>query len=244
MPTCIELTTAELQAAEAEAHRRQSHNEAKRLKGRNNAPASGQKALQMHRLGCVGELAVAKLLGLDRHLFKHETAMRGSTDLPGGIEVKTRSNHRYDLLVQLDDDPNKVFVLATHEGGETAHVVGWINGRDAMRKEWIREFVRGRPCYAVPQSALRPIEQLEVDVAPVSRVLGSHEAWLTEQAGPSGETEVILNFSEELADSLGWTPGDTLEWDIIRESSQCVIRKINERTQDVPNDDQPGLAGA
>lgn len=228
MPVEIILSPENLALAGAEAVRRQSQNEAKGLRGRNKAPDKGEKALRMHLLGCLGEVAVAELLGMQEHLFQAESAVRGAADLPGNIEVKTRSKHNYDLLIQLDDDPNKIFVLVTHEGGNTTQVWGWICGRDAARKEWIREFVRGRPCYAVPQKALNPIESIKdlpAELLPV-RVLEPHEAWLTE----NGE-DLVLNFSQELADRLGWKPGDALEWDYVPESSQCILRRANERTK-------------
>lgn len=228
MPVEIILSPENLALAEAEARRRQAQNEAKGLRGRNKAPDKGEKALKMHLLGCLGEVAVAELLGLQEHLFQAETAVRGTADLPGNIEVKTRSKHNYDLLVQLDDDPNKVFVLVTHEGGDTTQVWGWIHGRDAARKEWIREFVRGRPCYAVPQKALNSIESIKNLPATSSsgRVLEPHEAWLTED-----NEDLILNFSQELLSKLGWAPGDTLQWDFVSEPSHCVLRKADERAK-------------
>jgi hypothetical protein len=156
----ITLSPEKLALANAEACRRQQENEAKGLRGRNKAPDRGEKALKLHQLGCIGEVAVAEYLGLQEHLFSAQSAVRGSADLPGNIEVKTRSKHSYDLLVQFSDDPNKIFVLTTHEGGDTTQIWGWIRGGDAMKKEWVREFVRGRRCYAVPQSALSPVSTI------------------------------------------------------------------------------------
>ena len=120
----IDLTTEQLKRAEQEALRRQSVNEARGLRGRNRAAATGPKALELHRLGCTGEIAVAAYLGLGEQVFTESEAVRGSRDLPGGIEVKTRPKHGYDLLVQLDDDPSKLFVLVTHESGGTTRLVG------------------------------------------------------------------------------------------------------------------------
>ncbi len=238
MPVKITLKPEQLALAEAEAKRRQVHNESRGLKGRNKAPDKGEKALKMHLLGCIGEVAVADYLGLQEHLFEAQSPIPGAADLPGNIEVKARSKHNYDLLIQLTDDPNKIFVLTTHEGGGLTHVVGWIRGQDAMRKEWIREFVRGRPCYAVPQGELQPPETIAqaASLKLKGRVLGSHEAWLTEE----GE-DLLLNFSQELADRLGWAPGDVLKWDIVPESSQCIIKKINECTQAGLGSDRPGV---
>ena len=238
MPVKITLGPEQLALAEAEAHRRQLQNESRGLRGRNKAPDKGEKALKMHLLGCIGEVAVADYLGLQEHLFKAQSPVPGAADLPGNIEVKTRSKHNYDLLVQISDDPNKIFVLSTYEGGDTTHIVGWIRGQDAMRKGWIREFVRGRPCYAVPQGELQPPETIAeaTSLKPKGRVLESHEAWLTEE----GE-DFLLNFSQSLANRLGWAPGDVLEWDIVSESSQCIIRKVNERTQESLGSDRPGV---
>lgn len=225
----IQLTDEQLAIAEAEAIRRQRYNEQKRYKGRNRAPEVGDKALALHRLGTIGELAVACYLELEEYLFQAETPMSGSHDLPGRIEVKTRSKHGYDLLVQLDDQPDKVFVLVTHADSVTK-IVGWILGRNAMRKEWIREFVRGRPCYAVPQNQLRPIEELKSmgpegqEGAPGNtRILEPHEAWLSLEGD-----EAILNFSEQAIAMLGWRPGDVLTWEVDEQSQKCYLRKTND----------------
>jgi hypothetical protein len=153
----LEAHDAEL--ALSEAIRRQSYNSSKRLRGVNGAPASGKKALDMHYIGCVGEIIVAKLLGLEDWLFIDEAPITGSPDLPGGIDVKTRPKHGYDLLIQRRDSPRKRYVLVTFQN-EEAIVVGWLPGSEAMRDEYIKAYRQGRPCYCVPQAALRPIEEL------------------------------------------------------------------------------------
>lgn len=142
-----------------EGVRRQTTNETLNLLGRNRAPAKGHTAQNMHLLGAAAELAVAAYLGMEEYLFQEQTARRGSCDLPG-IDVKCRSRHSYDLLVQLDDKPDKNFVLVTIENQKTV-IHGWIKGIHAMKSEWIREFVPNRPCYAIPKSQLRPIEELK-----------------------------------------------------------------------------------
>jgi len=221
----ILLSDEQLALAMAEAERRQSVNEAKRLRGRNRAPAKGDAALEMHKLGCTGEVAVAVLLGMQEQVFQEQVARIGSVDLPGNIEVKTRSKHGYDLLIQLDDDPNKLFVLVTCNRSTDPHraiISGWAYGKDVMKRELVREFVRGRPCYAVPQSMLNPIETLEQQEAP-ARVLASDEAWITEE-----DEEMFLNISDTLADRLDWKPGDTLEWRVDQQNNCCYLKKIDD----------------
>jgi len=227
----VEILLSEEQYARAmaEAQRRQTVNEAKRLRGRNNAPSKGDASLEMHRLGCTGEAAVAAHLGLEEHLFEQKTAIAGSVDLPGRLEVKTRSKHGYDLLIQLDDDPTKLFVLVTCNRTTDqykAMIIGWTYGANAMRPELVREFVRGRPCYAIPQSMLQPIETLDSEVrrpTTPSRILAPSEAWLSQE-----DEEMMLNIGDALALELGWQPGDTLLWTIDESNNSCYLKKVND----------------
>lgn len=164
MPTPITFTfTAhERQAAMEEGQRRQLVNEAKGLRGRNKGAWRGSKALEIHLLGAAGEVAVASYLGLKEHLFKEIEAKRGSDDLPG-IDVKTRSKHKYDLIVQKNEDPRKKFVLVTIEKQQTL-IHGWCHGADAMIPEFWSDPAGGRPAYFVPQQHLKPMEDLHVDL--------------------------------------------------------------------------------
>lgn len=143
-----------------EAHRRQTRNEQKGRGGRNYAPSRGSQALGMHLIGCAAEVAVANYLGLEAHLFKDTDPVRGEPDLPGMIEVKCRSNHSYDLLIFLDDNPEKNFVLVTAANAKT-YIHGWISGRDAMKQEYIKEYRKNSHSYAVKQDLLRPIAELK-----------------------------------------------------------------------------------
>ena len=145
--------------ARAEGFRWQSVNKAQGLRGRNGGAWQGSKALDIHLLGAAGEVAVASYLGLKEHLFKETEAKRGSDDLPGNIDVKTRSNARYDLIVQRQSDPNKKFVLVTIQNRQTL-LHGWCYGREAITEIYWADPARGRPAYFVPQSALRPMEAL------------------------------------------------------------------------------------
>ena len=138
--------------------RRQRVNEAKGLRGRNKGAWRGDKALEIHLLGAAGEVAVASYLGLKEHLFKEIEAKRGSDDLPG-IDVKTRSKHKYDLIVQRNENPEKKFVLVTIEGQKTL-IHGWCWGREAMQERYWADPARGRPAYFVPKVALHSMGSL------------------------------------------------------------------------------------
>ena len=161
MPTPIEFVFSEEERKQAmeEGQRRQAVNEAKGLRGRNRGAWRGDKALEIHLLGAAGEMAVAAHLGMKDHLFKENEAKRGSDDLPG-IDIKTRSKHCYDLIVQKNEDPRKKFVLVTIEKQKTL-IHGWCYGEEAMQEQYWADPARGRPAFFVPKEKLRPIEELQ-----------------------------------------------------------------------------------
>ena len=161
MPTPVEFvfTEEERQQAVAEGLRRQGFNESKGLRGRNGGAWKGSKALDIHLLGAAGEMAVASYLGLKEHLFKETEAKRGSCDLPGNIDVKTRSKSAYDLIVQKGEDGQRIFVLVTIERQETL-IWGWCYGYEALQERFWADPARGRPAFFVPKEFLHSMETL------------------------------------------------------------------------------------
>ena len=153
------FTDEEREMARAEGFRRQAVNEAQGLRGRNGGAWKGSKALDIHLLGAAGEVAVASYLGLKEHLFKETEAKRGSADLPGGIDVKTRSKTAYDLIVQKNEPPEKKYVLVTIQN-KTTLIHGWIHGERAMQEKFWADPAGGRPAYFVPKEHLHPIDTL------------------------------------------------------------------------------------
>jgi hypothetical protein len=162
MPTPIEFVFSEEERKQAmeEGRRRQAVNEAKGLRGRNKGAWRGDKALEIHLLGAAGEMAVASYLGMKEYLYKESEAKRGSDDLPG-IDVKTRSKHSYDLIVQRQSDPSKKFVLVTVEDQKTL-IHGWCWGREAMQEQYWADPARGRPAYFVPKNMLHSLADLQL----------------------------------------------------------------------------------
>jgi hypothetical protein len=152
------FTDEEREMARAEAFRRQAVNEAQGLRGRNGGASFGNKALEIHLLGAAGELAVASHLGMKDLVYKETEAKRGSCDLPG-IDVKTRSRHQYDLIVQKNEPPEKKYVLVTIQD-KTTLLHGWIHGGEAMQEKFWADPAGGRPAYFVGKEHLRPMETL------------------------------------------------------------------------------------
>jgi hypothetical protein len=155
---CLDVFS--LTKAECEGKRRQEVNEKKKLTGRNSGAAAGPRALEMHILGAKGELAVAQYLGLEPCVFQDLVPSRGSYDIPPNIDVKTRSQHWMDLVVQIDDSSNKVFVHATCVDSNV-QMHGWAYGYEIMQPKYKKDPARGRPAYFVPFSALRPMPLLQ-----------------------------------------------------------------------------------
>jgi hypothetical protein len=159
-PISFVFTAEERQAAMEEGMRRQSVNEAKGLRGRNGGASFGSKALEIHLLGAAGEMAVASHLGMKSFLYQATEAERGSCDLPG-IDVKTRSKHQYDLIVQKNEPAEKKYVLVTIQD-KTTLVHGWIYGGEAMQEKFWADPARGRPAFFVPKENLHSMETLTV----------------------------------------------------------------------------------
>ena len=154
------LSEEEKKMAIEEGVRRQKANEAKSLKGRNGGPESGKKALRVHILGAAGEMAMASFLNLKQYIFLNKNANRGSADLPFNIDVKTRSKHYYDLIVQKNEDPTKIYTLVTIED-KKIFLHGWLLGKDCMRENFWADPANGRPAFFIPKNLLNPIESLK-----------------------------------------------------------------------------------
>jgi hypothetical protein len=157
MPTPIPFVFSEEEKSLAmeEGIRRQGVNEARGLRGRNGGAWQGSKALDIHLLGAAGEMAVASHLGMKDLLYKETQAKKGSDDLPG-IDIKTRSKHSYDLIVQKNEDPRKKFVLVTIQD-KTTLIHGWCYGRDAMKEEFGQILLAGGPPISYPRKPSPPL---------------------------------------------------------------------------------------
>ena len=151
------LNDEEKKLALLEAERRQSVNEKNKALGRNGGMESGPKALVLHQIGALGEMAVASYLGLKDFLYSDKIPKKDSCDLPFSIDVKTRAKHYYDLIVQLDEKENKNFWLCTIESNQI-HIKGWIQGQFCFKPKFIKDPAGGRKAYFVPQDKLWPPE--------------------------------------------------------------------------------------
>lgn len=112
----------------------------------------------IHALGASGECAFAKATG--RYWSGGVNTFKSEADVGASIEVRTRSQHTYDLIVRDNDSDSSVYVLVT--GGPKDFVVhGWMRGSDAKRAEFLANHGNHGAAYFVPKSALRPLSELE-----------------------------------------------------------------------------------
>lgn len=135
-------------------------------------PKHGMKrnqAWSAHCDGCCGEMAFAKWIGMFWSI-----GVVGGGDV-GSFEVRTRSEHWHDLIIQDDDKPQAIFVLVTWEKFGEYHLRGWILGADGMDPAYRLDPAGGREAFFVPQTALRPMRTLQRWVGTVGSVAAEIE---------------------------------------------------------------------
>jgi len=108
----------------------------------------------LHIEGAMGEMSYAK--ATNRYWNGSVNTFKRDGDV-GRIQVRTRSQPTYELIVRPDDRDDDEFVLVRGRSGEY-HVVGRIEGRHAKRPEWLKTHGNRSPAYFVPDWALAPIE--------------------------------------------------------------------------------------
>lgn len=114
--------------------------------------ASG--AWDLHIEGAMGELCVAKALGI---YWDGAIDVFKKADLGSNIQVRTRRRHEYELIVRDDDKIEDRYVLVT--GRCPCYVIrGYIFGLDAREPEWRKSHGGREPAFFVPQDALSPLK--------------------------------------------------------------------------------------
>mgnify|MGYP003108476325 FL=1 len=114
---------------------------------------------QGHIEGACGEIAVAKLMG--KYWGGSINTFKNGGDIDStGWEVRTRSEHDYDLIVRHDDPDGRVFILVTGQSPEYL-VWGWIRSEDAKKEEWQKNYGGHGAAFFVPKEALRQMGDLD-----------------------------------------------------------------------------------
>lgn len=106
---------------------------------------------QFHIEGVCGEIAVGKLTGL--YWSPTVNTFKTGGDIVNDVQVRTRSQHHYDLIIRDDDQDEHLFFLVT---GLAPHytVRGWIYGNAGKQPEWYKTFNKRPKAFFVPQANL------------------------------------------------------------------------------------------
>jgi hypothetical protein len=154
-PITVTLTTQEMMLAAYAGVRRCVVSRAK-----GSIPAYGCGHLEAWGVdveGSGGEMAAAKVLNLYWD-GAFNTYSRGDV---GALQIRTRTNHDWDLIVRDKDSDDDKFVLVT--GMMPNYLIhGWILGKTAKDERWLRTHGNRPPAYFVPQSELLSLDTLEI----------------------------------------------------------------------------------
>lgn len=128
-----------------------------------NTRHSTASAIDNHVQSAGAEKAVAKRLNIDWGATIN-TFQSGPADCGRAVEVRWRRMD-YELKVRQTDADDRYFILARGEMPEYI-LVGWIQGRDAKKAEWLKDpGGYGKPNYFVPDDLLRPMSELRPSLA-------------------------------------------------------------------------------
>jgi hypothetical protein len=126
---------------------------------RSNAPA--QNSWSFHIEGAGGEMATAKVLGV---YWEPIVGDCSASDVLS-YQVRTNISRKHtDMIIRPRDyqkgADNKIFISVL-SFAPTFVIQGWILGRHARQKQWLRRGSPDRPeCWWVPANALNPWETL------------------------------------------------------------------------------------
>ena len=167
----IELTAGDAHQAVLIGLQRHASNQQAGRQEFNGAGQGTRSSPRIHVAGVLGEIAVARALGLPFDPAERVVYRRDSDDLAPGLEVRTRTRRHYDeLYVHEKDRPGLIYVLAKldaptpdEEGAydlssRIVEIAGWISSQEAML---VRRRVNfGKPNWACHQRHLHPIDEL------------------------------------------------------------------------------------
>lgn len=146
----ITLSDYEMEHIVLSANQREQEMRAAKRKAVNNQDLSERP--QRNVEGMIGEYVMAKWL----HKYICGPGMVGDVDV-WLYEVRFTKWESGVMPIQKNEPRDKLhlpFWLVTGKNGRYT-IRGWLICRDCMWNKWWGELTPGRPCYCVPQSALR-----------------------------------------------------------------------------------------
>lgn len=108
-----------------------------------------------HIEGASGEMAVAKATG---RFWAGNNGDLSAADV-GLLQVRTTAWDTGCLLLHPSDKDEQVFILAVGKS-PSYRLAGWTFAKEGKRQEFWKDKGNGRPCFFVPQDALREMSSL------------------------------------------------------------------------------------
>jgi len=122
-----------------------------------------RSSINADQIGAEGELAVSKGLGAewDGKFYPIEEWDKWKVDGHdvGMLEVRTTRYKTGRLIIHDKDQDYSPYILVLSYNCPEFFLAGWCFGNFGKNKKYWREDVP-RPCYMVPQSDLRPMDEL------------------------------------------------------------------------------------
>lgn len=132
--------------------------------------ADHAESLRINRVGALAELCVAAWLGVaDRWVEVTPDYKNLKGDVVPGLEVRSTRHHSGNVILHPRDPDDRVYVgVRTAPANQHGYVelTGWIVARDGKQERWWPGRNPDRPCFMVPGSALRPMEELRARFGP------------------------------------------------------------------------------
>lgn len=119
-----------------------------------------QDPVRKHINGVLGEMAVAKALGMPYEGTLNTYKTGGDV---GDLQVRSTPHPDGGLIVRPTDRDTDTFVLVTG-GPDEFEVSGWLVGWDAMKPQWWDTMKKKDrpPCWLAPRRALHPLSELKI----------------------------------------------------------------------------------
>lgn len=153
MSNLIELSSLEVGAGVRTGGLRQY--QALKMGKREAHGYKGNDGWQIQIEGALGEIAVAKFL----NIYWDSSVNTWKTEDLKGIQVRTRSEHHYDLIIRKDDSEESLYILVTGRYGKY-NIRGWMEGSKCKDPQWIQTYAHREPAFFVPQKVLNPMDNL------------------------------------------------------------------------------------
>jgi hypothetical protein len=150
----IKLTLPEMLSASNAGTIRQYASDQRKSEYSDGFTGEKMTPLTSHIEGAMGEVCVAKALGIH---FPGSVNTYGKADLGDDIGVRTTNKENYGLLIYEKDNPNHFYYLVKGIS-PNYRVCGWIRGGDAKVDKYLSPHVNDKiTIWRVSESDLNPM---------------------------------------------------------------------------------------